>query len=109
MSSPTTPRPAPRLRTSGPDDCHGGSNRPAAEVVVEAATSAPSPAMASTGARLLTAEDVAAAWQVSVSLIYKLRREGRLPFVRIGTLYRFDPEVIRAYARGAVVPPRRVR
>jgi excisionase family DNA binding protein len=58
---------------------------------------------------LLTAEQVAAFWQVSTSLIYKLRREGKLPFVRIGTLYRFDPEVIRAWARGDVTPPRRVR
>jgi excisionase family DNA binding protein len=57
----------------------------------------------------MTAEQVAAEWQVSVSLIYKLRREGKLPFVRIGTLYRFDPEAIRGYVRGEMTMARRVR
>jgi len=46
--------------------------------------------------RLLTAEQVAERLSVSVSLIYKLRRERRLRCVRIGRLYRFHPEDVLA-------------
>lgn len=107
MAHPTTPRlllpPAPsgRDRHAGSDPAReGGALVGTATVAAFAAISRPT---------LMTAEQVAAAWQVSVSLIYKLRREGKLPFVRIGTLYRFDPEVIRAWGAGQVTSARRVR
>lgn len=54
---------------------------------------------------LMTAEEVAAFLKVSLSLVYKLRRERRLPGIQIGALWRFSPEVIRAFARGEVQPP----
>lgn len=49
---------------------------------------------------LLTAEEVAQYLKVSLSMIYKLRRTGALPAVPVGALYRFRPDVVRAYARG---------
>ena len=49
---------------------------------------------------LWTAEDVAAFLHVSLSMVYKLRREGKLPAVAVGSLYRFNPEHIRAFSRG---------
>lgn len=49
---------------------------------------------------LWTAEDVAAFLRVSLSMVYKLRRLGALPAVRVGALFRFQPEEVRAYARG---------
>jgi excisionase family DNA binding protein len=49
---------------------------------------------------LWTAEDVAAYLRVSLSMVYKLRREGRLPSVAVGALYRFNAEDVRAFARG---------
>lgn len=58
---------------------------------------------------LWTAEDVACFLNVSVSMVYKLRRQGALPFIRVGTLYRFHPPTIRALAGGEVTPPRRLR
>lgn len=38
---------------------------------------------------LLTADQVAARWQVSPAQVYRLTREGRLPTVRIGRYYRY--------------------
>jgi predicted DNA-binding transcriptional regulator AlpA len=35
-------------------------------------------------ARLLTADELAAVWQVPRAQVYRLAREGRLPAVRIG-------------------------
>lgn len=67
---------------------------------------------------LWTAQEVAAFLRVSLSMVYKLRRQGDLPVVQVGSLYRFHPEAVRAYARGerptpgAVIPlgrPRRPR
>jgi len=49
---------------------------------------------------LWTAEDVAAFLRVSLSMVYKLRRMGALPAVRVGALFRFQPDEVRAYARG---------
>lgn len=53
---------------------------------------------------LMTAEDVAAFLKVSLSMVYKLRREGALRGVQIGSLWRWNPEVVRAYARGETTP-----
>lgn len=43
----------------------------------------------SEAARLLTAEQVAARWQVPKSQVYRLAREGRVPVVRLGRYMRF--------------------
>ncbi len=49
---------------------------------------------------LMTAEEVAAFLRVSLSMVYKLRREGKLRCVRVGALYRFSPDVVAAFGRG---------
>lgn len=49
---------------------------------------------------LWTAEDVAAFLRVSLSMVYKLRRTGMLPAIRVGALFRFEPDAIRTFARG---------
>ncbi len=49
---------------------------------------------------LMTAEQVAAYLQISPSMVYKLRREGRLSGVAVGALWRWHPEAVRAFARG---------
>jgi len=41
------------------------------------------------GGRLLTADDLAARWQVKASHVYRLTREGVLPTVRLGRYYRY--------------------
>ncbi len=56
---------------------------------------------------LWTAEDVAAFLRVSLSMVYKLRRMGALPAVRVGALFRFQPDEVRAYARGELGHPAR--
>lgn len=64
---------------------------------------------------LWTAADVAAYLQISKSWVYQRSAEGELPTLRIRGLVRFDPDEIRAYARGrvsqrtAVVPLHRTR
>lgn len=47
---------------------------------------------------LWTAEDVAAFLRVSLSMVYKLRRTGALPAIRVGALFRFQPDAVRAFA-----------
>jgi excisionase family DNA binding protein len=53
----------------------------------------------SEAARLLTAEDVAARWQVPKSQIYRLCRDGKLPAVEIGRYRRWRLEAIEAFER----------
>ena len=48
------------------------------------------------GAPLLTADEVATYLRCSVEMVYKLRRTGRLRAVKVGALYRFRPEAVRA-------------
>ena len=50
--------------------------------------------------RLLTAEDVAARWQVPTSQVYRLTRSGRLPVVRLGRYYRYRVEAVEEFERG---------
>jgi excisionase family DNA binding protein len=45
------------------------------------------------GQRLLTAEQVAARWQVSKFHVYRLAREGKVPTVAIGSYYRLGPRL----------------
>jgi excisionase family DNA binding protein len=49
------------------------------------------------GPPLLTAEEVAAHLRCSVELVYKLRRLKRLPAVKLGAVYRWRPDVVRAF------------
>jgi excisionase family DNA binding protein len=39
--------------------------------------------------KLLTAEQVAAKWQLPKSVVYRLTRDGQLPTVKIGRYYRY--------------------
>ena len=49
--------------------------------------------------RLLTADEVAARWQVSDKLVYKLAAKGEIPCVKLGRRIRFHPDAIDAYER----------
>jgi excisionase family DNA binding protein len=53
---------------------------------------------------LWDAKDVAAYLKVSRSWCYQRAEAGLLPCLRIGGLLRFEPETIRAYARGEWAP-----
>lgn len=57
-------------------------------------------------AGLWDAKDVAAFLKVSRSWVYHRSEAGLLPCLRIGSLLRFDPEVIRRIARGETTIPR---
>jgi excisionase family DNA binding protein len=48
-------------------------------------------------ARLLTADDVAARWQVPTSHVYRLTREQKLPTVKLGRYYRYRAAAIEAF------------
>jgi excisionase family DNA binding protein len=56
-------------------------------------------AIADTGTRLLTAQQVAERWQVEASQVYRLARAGRLPCVRIGRWRRFRLEDVEEFER----------
>ena len=58
------------------------------------------PATPAHDAPLWTAEDVARYLQASRSWVYHRAESGELPCLRVGGLLRFEPDVIRAYARG---------
>lgn len=47
--------------------------------------------------RLLTADDLAERWSVTVAHVYRLAREDRIPTVRIGRYFRFRPDAIEAW------------
>jgi excisionase family DNA binding protein len=51
-------------------------------------------------APLWTAADVARYLRSSLSFVYKVSEAGKLPCLRVGSLLRFDPEAVRAFARG---------
>lgn len=50
--------------------------------------------------RLFTAEELAARWQVPVSQVYRLTREGVIPTVKLGRYYRYSPSAIEAFEAG---------
>ena len=50
--------------------------------------------------QLLTAEQLAARWQVPVSQIYRLTREDHIPAVRLGRYVRFAPAAIEQFENG---------
>jgi hypothetical protein len=53
---------------------------------------------------LWTAEDVAAYLQASRSWVYQKAEAAVLPSLRVCGLLRFDPAVVRAFARGEIQP-----
>ena len=52
------------------------------------------------GDSLWTVQDVASFLKVSRSWVYQRTERGALPCLRVGGLVRFEPSVIRAWARG---------
>ncbi len=50
--------------------------------------------------QLLTAEQLAERWQIPVSQVYRLTREGRIPSVKLGRYYRYSPAAIAAFEAG---------
>jgi len=56
---------------------------------------------------LLTAEEVAARWQVSRSQVYALVRSGKIPTVVIGRYYRFRLDALEEWElAGGTLPAR---
>ena len=53
---------------------------------------------------LWTAREVSEYLKVSRSWVYHQVEAGLLPCLRIGSLLRFDPETVRRFARGEVLP-----
>jgi excisionase family DNA binding protein len=53
--------------------------------------------MSVTGDTLLTADQLAARWQVPKSQVYRLARDGLIPTVRIGRYYRFKVSAVEAF------------
>lgn len=54
--------------------------------------------------QLLTAEQLAARWQVPKSQVYALTRRGAIPTVRLGRYVRYHPAAIEAFETGAHLP-----
>ena len=53
---------------------------------------------------LLTADDLAARWQVPKSHVWRLAREGRIPVVQLGRYRRFRLEAVEQFeAQGGTV------
>jgi excisionase family DNA binding protein len=50
-----------------------------------------------TASRLLTADDLAARWQVPKSHVYRLTREGKLPCVALGRYRRYVTTAVEAF------------
>jgi excisionase family DNA binding protein len=50
--------------------------------------------------QLLTAEQLAERWQVSVEQIYALSRKGTIPALKLGRYYRFKIEAIERFENG---------
>jgi excisionase family DNA binding protein len=48
---------------------------------------------------LFRAEDLAERWQVPVSQVYRLTRQGDLPAVRVGRYYRYRRESVERWER----------
>ena len=52
-------------------------------------------------AELWTVADVAAAWQVSPRTIRMWQQDGSIPYLKLGRLVRFDPQVMRDFAHAS--------
>ena len=57
--------------------------------------------------KLLTAEELAERWQVALSHVYRLTRQGAIPSVRLGRYRRYRLEAIEAFERGESEPDAR--
>ena len=55
---------------------------------------------------LWDANDVARYLKVSRSWVYQRAEAGLLPCFRLGGLLRFEPDKVRAFARGEIQPPK---
>lgn len=51
--------------------------------------------------RLLTADELAARWQVPKAHVYALTRRGEIPSVQLGRYYRYRLDQIEAFELGA--------
>lgn len=58
--------------------------------------------------QLWTVREVATFLQCSTSKVYRAAEEGQLPRLLIGGQLRFEPEAVRAHAKGQALPPARV-
>lgn len=63
---------------------------------------------AETRERLWRVDDVLAYFDCSRSWVYQKVASGELPHLNIGGLLRFDPDEIKAWARGRAAKPARV-
>lgn len=59
------------------------------------------------GSRLLTANEVAARWQVPSAHVYRLAREGKLPTVELGRYRRWRLDAIEEFERSGGCAPTR--
>lgn len=64
--------------------------------------------MSNTHENLWDANDVASFLKASRSWVYHRAERNELPCLRIGGLLRFEPDAIRAFARGQSAPSSRV-
>ncbi len=55
--------------------------------------------------RYLTADDLAARWNVPKTQVYRLTRAGELPVLRIGKYYRYELAAIEAFEAAGGTPP----
>ncbi len=58
-----------------------------------------------TARQLLTADQLAERWQVPKSHVYRLTREGAIPFVKLGRYYRYRLPAIETFERRSEPPP----
>lgn len=61
----------------------------------------PTPRGDGEAAKLLTAQDVAARWQVPATQVYRLTREGKLDAVKIGRYRRYRLDAVEAFERAS--------
>ena len=59
--------------------------------------------MAAHATTLLTAEQLAARWQISTAQVYRLARDGVIPYVALGRYRRFRQESIEAWEQAQEV------
>ena len=97
LERPTAGQPRPEA----PPGSGGGGARGAPPSLNEGATEARTFKGDRLGPPLMRADEVAAHLRCSVEMVYKLRRMGRLRAVRLGALYRWKPEVVRAFLEAA--------
>lgn len=57
----------------------------------------------STSAALLTADELAARWQLPKSWVYAASRDGRIPAVRLGRYYRYRLDAVERFERAGGV------